>query len=258
MININTKVKERLTKGIKRFQPILAKARDADINESDTVTIITDMFCEIFGYDKYENVTSEFAIKKTYCDLAIKLNGTVRLLVECKAAGLELKQDYIRQATDYAANSGIEWVALTNGVKWEIYKVLFTKPVDKQLVYNFNFCEISAKKQTDLEMLYYLCVEAFSKQNHSALDALHAQKQVVNKFIIGQLILTDYILESLKKITKKLFAGVKVSNEELVILLENEVLKREIIDGDLATEAKKKIQKAEKVLVPKTTPKLVE
>ena len=74
MISVNTKVKERITKGLRKFQPILRKAQAADVNESDTVTIITDMLCEIFGYDKYENITSEFAIKKTYCDVAIKLD----------------------------------------------------------------------------------------------------------------------------------------------------------------------------------------
>ena len=64
MIKISAKTKERLVKGIKKFQPILTKAKQNDINESDTVTIITDMLCDILGYDKYENITSEFAIKK--------------------------------------------------------------------------------------------------------------------------------------------------------------------------------------------------
>ena len=82
MINVNTKIKERMTKGLKKFQPVLQKALAADVNESDTVTIITDMLCEIFGYDKYEHITSEFAIKKTYCDLAIKLNDKVPFLIE--------------------------------------------------------------------------------------------------------------------------------------------------------------------------------
>lgn len=93
---------KKLFKGVKKFTPILQKARTAYISESDTVTIITDMLCEVFGYDKYENITSEFAIKKTFYDLAIKLEDTVTLLIECKAAGIDLKDDHIRQATGYA------------------------------------------------------------------------------------------------------------------------------------------------------------
>lgn len=253
MISITAKTKDRLTKGIKKFQPILTKARTADINESDTVTIITDMLCDVFGYDKYENVTSEFAIKKTFCDLAIKLNDRVPLLIECKAAALDLKDDYIRQATNYAADSGIEWVVLTNGIDWKVYRVLFTKPIEKQLVYEFNFCEISPKKQSDLEMLYYLCIEAFTKSSKGALEDLHEQKQVINRFMIGRILLTDPVLDSLRRTIRKLYPGVKVDNDELSALISNEVFKREILEGDSADEAKKKVQKAERACTARNT-----
>lgn len=246
MLNLGVKVKDRLSKGVKKFQPILAKAKAADINESDTVTIITDMLCEVFGYDKYENITSEFAIKKTFCDLAIKLNGTVPLLLECKAAGIDLKDDHARQATNYAADSGIEWVVLTNGLDWKVYKIVFAKPIDKQLVYEFNFCELSPKKQSDLEMLYYLSIEAFAKSTHGALEDLHEQKQVINRYMIGRIMLTAPVLDAARKTVRKLYPGVKVDNDELCTLLTNEVFKREIIEGDAADDARKKVQKAER------------
>lgn len=251
MIQLNAKIKDRLTKGIKKFAPILQKARAADINESDTVTIITDMLCEVFGYDKYENITSEFAIKKTYCDLAIKLGDSIPLLIECKAAGIELKDDHIRQATGYAADSGIEWVCLTNGIAWKIYKILFTKPIEKQLLYEFDFCSINPKKQTDLEMLYYLCIEAFSKSSKGTLEDLLSQKQVINRYTIGQLLLTDVVTDAVRKYIKKLYPDIKVQKDELYAIISAECLKREVIEGDPALEAKRKIQKAEKTLAPK-------
>ena len=64
MVNINSKIKTRLTQSIKKYQPILQKAKIADINESDTVMIITDMLSDVFGFDKYINITSEYSIKK--------------------------------------------------------------------------------------------------------------------------------------------------------------------------------------------------
>ena len=48
---IPAKVQERLIAGIKKYQPIVARAQDRDINESDTVTIITDIFESVLGYD---------------------------------------------------------------------------------------------------------------------------------------------------------------------------------------------------------------
>lgn len=246
MITISTKVKERISSGIKKFQPILRKAQTADINESDTVIIITDMLCDIFGYDKYDNITSEFAIKKTFCDLAIKLDGKVPLLIECKSAGIDLKDDHVRQATNYAADSGIEWVVLTNGVFWRVYKIIFSKPVEKQLVYEFNFCELSAKKQGDIEMLYYLCIEAFSKSSKNSLEDLHAQKQIFNKYIVSQIMLTDSAVEVVKKQIRRVYPEIKIDNDELYAMISSEIFKRDVIEGDAAIEAKKAVQKAEK------------
>ncbi|PKM62329.1 MAG: restriction endonuclease subunit R [Firmicutes bacterium HGW-Firmicutes-21] len=247
MVNISVKVKDRLIKGLKKYQPILTKACSTDINESDTVTIITDMLCEIFGYDKYENITSEYAIKKTYCDIAIKLNGKVPLLIECKAAGIDLKDDHIRQATNYAADAGIEWVVLSNGSDWKIYKILFAKPVEKQLVYEFNILEINSKKQNELEMVYYLCIEAFSKTTKSALDDLHIQKQTLNRFVIGQVLLTDAAVDSMKKLLHKLYPELKATSEELYCIIRNEIFKREIIEGEQAEDAYKKVAKQVKL-----------
>lgn len=246
MVAVNTKITERITKGLKKFQPVLRKAQAADLNESDTVTIITDMLCDIFGYDKYENITSEFAIKKTYCDLAIKLQDKVPLLLECKAIGIDLKNEHIRQATNYAANSGVAWVVLTNGVTWKVYHLSFGSLVENELVYEFNICEMSAKKQSDIEMLYYLCIEAFAKNSKATLDDLRAQKQILNRFIVGRVILTDSGVDSIRKCLRKLYPDIKVSNEELQTLICTEIFKREITDSDQALEAKKTIAKQER------------
>lgn len=72
---IPPKVSERLSVVLKRFQPILSSARARDVNESDTVTIVTDLLAELYGYDKYTEITKEYAIRGTYCDLAIELDG---------------------------------------------------------------------------------------------------------------------------------------------------------------------------------------
>lgn len=112
------KVLERLNATVKRYQSVLSAAKARDVGESDTVTIVVDMLADVFGYDKYAEITSEHAIKGTFCDLAIKFDGTLQLLIEVKAIGLELKENFVKQAIDYAANQGVDWVVLTNGAYW--------------------------------------------------------------------------------------------------------------------------------------------
>jgi|GEM_PF-4783597 len=78
MPTVPKKVAERLATAIKKFQPILSASRARDDGEGDTVMIVTDMLDEVFGYDKYSEVTAEYAIRSTYCDLATKLDGRCR------------------------------------------------------------------------------------------------------------------------------------------------------------------------------------
>ena len=146
MATIPSKAQTRLVTGIKKFQNVLRSAKTKDINESDTVTIIMDMLAELFGYDKYSEITSEYAIKKTYCDLAIKIDNKLRFLIEIKAIGLDLKTDYIKQVVDYGSNQGVDWVLLTNGINWKVFKIIFGKPVLNELVYEFDFLNLNPKK----------------------------------------------------------------------------------------------------------------
>jgi hypothetical protein len=236
---VPTKIAERLVVGIKRFQPIVASAKNRDVNESDTVTIIKDILSEVFGYDKYAEITSEQLIRGTFCDLALKLDGELRLLIEAKAIGLELKEAYVKQAVDYAANQGVDWVVLTNAETWRVYRISFTKPIDQELVLEFSFSGLSSRKTSDLDMLYLLSKESWSK---SLLGEYHTQRQALSRFLVGGMILSDPVLEVLRRELRRISPGIKIETEEISSILLTEVLKRDILEGDKADEAKKKIQ----------------
>lgn len=246
--SIPAKVKDRLSNGLKKFHGIVQNAKTKDINESDTVVIVTDMLYELFGFDKYSEITSEYSIKKTFCDLVIKIDGKIRFIIECKAAGMDLKADHIKQATDYGANEGVDWIILTNGHTWKIFKITFGKPISNELVYEFDILALNHKKENDIELLYYVCKESMSK---SMLEEYHVQKQTINRFFIGQVILNDGVIDAIKKTIKKITPEIKVSNEELLKLIEMEVIKREVLEGEKVEEAKKKISKSLKAGVKK-------
>lgn len=255
MAVIPNKVQTRLVAGIKKFQPIVSAAKTKDINESDTVVIITDMLSEIFGFDKYSEITSEYAIKKTFCDLASKVDGKLRFLIEAKAIGLELKDDYIKQAIDYGANSGVDWVILSNGCIWRVYKISFAKPIDKEMVYEIDFQKLNHKKQSDLDMLYCISKEGLGK---SVLEEYHLQKQALSRFFIGQIVLTNGVIDSIRKTLKRISPDAKISNDEIKSVLLNEVLKREVLEGEKVEEAKKRINKIFKTTVKKPIVKTTE
>ncbi len=241
MAQIAKRVQDRLAASIKRFQPILENAKSRDVNESDTVIIVTDMLSEMFGYDKYAEVTSEHAIRGTFCDLAIKLDGRIPLLIEVKAIGLELKEQFVKQAVDYAANLGTDWVVLTNGDHWRVYRVHFVKPIEQELVYEFTVGALDGKKEDDLCDLFRLSREGWNK---SALGEYHTQRQALSRFSMAAIVTSDAVLDVVRRELRRMSPDVKIDAEQIRHVLEHEVLKREVVEGEKAAEAKKKLSRA--------------
>lgn len=241
MPSVPKRVTERLIAGIKRFQPVLSAAKARDVGEADTVTIIKDMLADVFGYDKYTEVTSEFSIRGTLCDLATKIDGVLQTLIEVKAIGTELKQQHVKQAVDYAANQGVDWVLLTNGICWQVYHITFGKPIDQELVVDIDFCALDSRSEGDHELLFLWCKEGWVK---SVLGEYHSQKQALSRFFLSGIILTDPVLDVIRRELRRVSPEVRIENEQIKGVLTKEVLKREVLEGEKADEARRKINRA--------------
>lgn len=241
MSSVPSKVSARIAAGLKKFQGVLEEARKRDVNESDTVTIVTDILGEVLGYDKYSEITSEHSIRSTFCDIAIKLGGELAVLIEVKAIGLDLKDNHIRQAVDYAANQGCEWVALTNGISWQVYQVTFGKPIDAELVLELNLLTLNSRKVDDVELLALLSREAWKK---SRLDDYAVQKQALSRFTVAAVVLSEPCLQTVRRELKRISRDIRIEPEDIAIVLQQEVIKREVIEGDKAQAARKLVAKA--------------
>ncbi len=234
------KVVERLTLNLKRYQTILADAKNRDISESDTVVILADMLAELLGYKKYLEITTEFAIRGTYVDLAVKVGDDVRFLVEVKAINIDLKENHVKQAIDYGANHGIEWVVLTNGAVWQFYKIHFDKPIDKSLIFEVDLLQTTAKNTQLIECFGNLSREGFTQ---SSMTAFYQQQQATSKYSIGALLTTEAVLLTIKKELKKLSPTAKIEDDFLKNLLLTDVIKRELTEGEQAAAASELIKK---------------
>jgi len=216
-------------------------AKSKDVNESDTVVILNDLLAEVFGYEKYSEITSEFAIRSTYCDLAITLDGKLAVLVEAKAIGIELKDAHVKQAIDYAANQGVDWVVLSNGICWRIYKVIFGKPIDQELVCEFDFTTLDSKDETHLQFLYLLTKEGWAK---AAVGEFHQQKQALSRFYVSAAITSESVLQAIRKELKRVSPDVKIETEQIRTVISQEVIKREVLESEKFIGAEKAIERA--------------
>jgi hypothetical protein len=240
---ISTKVATRIQTELKRFQGILASARQRDVGEADTVVIIQDMLSGVMGYDKYQHVTTEQAIKGTYVDLAVKVDNEILFLIEVKAIGVELKDIHVKQAIDYGANQGIEWVILTNGQFWRVYRITFGQPIEKTLVVDLDVLTIKASSDDVLDCFGSLSREGFSR---GSMEELATAKQFTNKFTVAAVLTSEDFVDELRKELRRLSPGLSVDNEYLRELLCGEVLKRDLIESDEGKAATKLVQKLQR------------
>lgn len=232
MRGISKRFLKRARPALRRYQRILKDSRDRDINESDTVTIIGDFLSDVLGFDKYKEISSEHAVRGTFCDLAVTVGSRVRFLIEAKAIGKDLRDNHLRQVVDYGANEGIEWVILTNGAIWQAHRIRFEKPIGHDEVFSVNLLEEDGKDA--LERLFVISREACGTD---AIDLFYRRKAASSRFVLGNLLLTDRVVAIVRREIRRLVKGVTIGNAEIAERLRNEVIKRDVLEGEHAADA---------------------
>jgi len=240
-MSIPAKVIERFKETIPKLQKVIEQAKSKDINEADTVTIVSDVLTLVFGFDKYEEITKEYAIKNNYCDLAIKIEGTVKFLIEVKAIGITLQERHYQQALDYGANEGIEWIILTNGLIWRVYKIRFEKPIHTDFVGEIDFLSLRTRSPSDVDKLFILCKEGLKK---NAINDFANHKLLVNKYFISAILQSDEVADIVRKELKKIDPTIKADEEEIVAIVQNDIIKRELMDSPEAKDAAGRYEKS--------------
>ena len=239
-MNVPKRVCERVASGMKQMRPIIEAQRTRDVSEADTVTLVKDLLAEVFGYDKYAEVTSEHAIRGTYCDLAIKIDEKLIQLIEVKAVGISLEDRHVKQVVDYAANEGIEWVVLTNGIVWRLYHVLFSKPIDKQLIGEINLTTIDCRQEAHQELLFLFTKEGFKR---GAQAEMRDRKDATSRYILSAVILhNDSVMNTIRRELRRV-VEVNVDAADIAAVLRDQVIKRDVLEGPEAEAAARRVQR---------------
>jgi hypothetical protein len=127
-----------------------------------------------------------------------------------------------------------------NGITWNIYRIRFEQPINYDLVCSFDFEELDLKSDKWQEVLFMLSKEGLEKNSR---EDFFERVQSVNKYVIGNLLLSEPIVSVIRRELRKLAEGTKVDSEEIEEIIRTEVLKREIVDSDDAQAAQKKVSK---------------
>ena len=193
-----TQRKEFITK-LKAYKKKYLIEKYFELDEAATRLMINSFLTEVLGYAELDEIKTEYTIKGTYADYVIQLDKKQHIVIEVKAIQIDLGENHIRQALGYAANEGIDWVLLTNGKQWMLFRVLFEKPVKNVLVFKYDFSIDDQFKKAihDVEYLTKKCVEKGELEEYWQRYVAIAPKNLC-KFLYE-----PEIIRSLKRMLKK-------------------------------------------------------
>jgi len=108
--------------------------------------------------------------------------------------------------------------------------------------------EIKQKNQSDLDKLFILCKEGLKK---NAIDEFSQHRKIVNKYFLSTILRSDSVIDAIKREFRKIDLQIKIEDDEILGLLNNDVLKRELLDSLDTIEANDKYTKIVKKLEKK-------
>ncbi len=169
----------RLIQVIETVRQKLPAWRRHCLKETPTRTIVIDPLLEALGWDVRDpdEVQLEYpTVDGKSVDYALKLNRKPVLLVEAKA--LDDPLDDVKATTQvvgYAANDGIVWCILTNGIKWRVYRSIEKCPAPDKLMYEVSLDPEASEGMTVEQVARQMWRFSREEMAKGSLDALGEQ-----------------------------------------------------------------------------------
>src|SRR3954451_15007093 len=216
--------RERVRAAIRRFARPLSEQIARDANEGDTRLLVTDFLCEGLGYDKYEDLTTEYQVKGEFADYGVRIDKQLVAFIEVKRCATKLNAKHLRQVEMYAVNEGVEWMILTNGQVWQIYHLTGGLPVIVDLALDVDLlADGSAAHKADA--LFHLSKEALKRR---LLDDLWKAKAATSAKSLSGVLLSEAVVDAVRKELRRK-TGYNGDVAEIARALREQVIRAEAL-----------------------------
>lgn len=218
--------RDQIRGGMRKFQKPLTDLVERDANEGDTRLLVTDFLCYALGYDKFEDLTTEFAVRGEFADYGIRIDKQLVAFIEVKRAAQKLNARHLRQVETYAIKEGLEWVLLTNGQVWQAYHVTAGngQQVATDLVLEVDLLsdEQPARK---LDRLFHLHRSSLKR---STIDEHWKQQAATSPGSLADILQTPAVLDAIRKEIRRQ-SGYNPDTGAIAAALTREVIRPEVL-----------------------------
>jgi hypothetical protein len=215
-----TETRERLRSAIRKFNKPLNDLLGRDANEGDTRLLVTDFLREGFGYDPYEDLTTEYQVRGEFADYGIRIDGDIIGFIEVKRVETKLAAKQLRQVELYAVNEGIEWAILTNGAQWQVFHLGTRTPIEIDLALDVDLLGEETLGQK-AEELFYLTRESMKR---GQIDELWQARRATAPKSLATVLVSEAVVEAVRKELRRK-TGQRVEPDDLAQLIKETVVR---------------------------------
>ena len=250
MKQLSASKKKKLLADLKKYRKKFLAGKSTDLDEAATRLMINSFLSDVLGFISIEQIKTEYMIRGTYADYVIQIKGKRYFVVEAKAMSMGLSEKHLRQVINYAANEGIDWALLTNGRQFQLYRVLFNKPIESRQVFSVDLGD-EAQLKKSVDDFQHMTEHLLLKRG---LDHLWNRYQALEASSFSKLLYSSKIIGHLRRQLKKSYKT-KFSDTDIISAVTR-VIVDEVRDVKPRKERKRKKHtrrnKSQTIAVPQT------
>lgn len=231
-VEIRQETIDKICEGFRLLHPRLVEIANAPrASEEEVRRWCFDALENALGYSKSE-IDTEVSVLSGRVDIALKRDGDIFLVMECKNIRHKLTNTVRDQAAGYATSLSAEWAVVTNGQIWRLYRVIPQIGKDPRFIeiFDVSLLDEDGVSEVDAENLYLLTSRAvfggdLEKMSH--MIACTSKKRIL-KALASERVIKALRLE---------LASTYKDEQDKAIFLDDEMVENSLQDalglGDL-------------------------
>lgn len=190
--------RERIVSGLKKISKPIETLKERDAVEADTRLLITDILCDVLGFDKYQDLTAEYQVKGEFADYGIRIDQQLVAFLEIKRITQKLNSNHLRQVENYALKNGVHWAILTNAQVWQIYFVEAKSGEESELtlVAELDLLDATTKPKEKAEEFFLFSRESFAR---GLIDERWRSRFASSPKALKTVLLSERVLDIIRK-----------------------------------------------------------
>lgn len=204
----------------KRTIPLMMQLHARNANEAETRHGIELILRDLLGYDLIAEIRKEVLIKNLKLDYIIEVKGEPKIIIEAKRIKLGLNKNHIYQAANYGTLTSIQWVVLTNGLVWELYRV--DSDFDYYRIFTIDL--IDGLSDDEAEYFYLISKDCMGRKNF--LENHWRKILALSPYNLNNIILSDEVIAKIRTVLTR-ETGYRATDDEV-----REALEQTLVDLD--------------------------